>query len=361
MGKGQGEKLRTMLVDALEKERTSLKHKIPFDLRDEDKAIGPSLRDEAVRWLFRWNTKMRYNSETFLLSTAILDNFLSTVKAKPKYMECIAICSFYLGIKMKEEDEVIPSTHDLIRITQSRCGVTDIHRMERIILDKLGWNINFVTALDFLNIFHALLIVGTDMRASLGEMYPAYHRQILTQRLQQCVTSHSLVKFRGSVLALALISLDLECLLPDWLSILIMMQRVIQTDNNQVIRCREAITTYLSSQPGTGYITQQKHQQIQQQDQQQVKIKMPSSFGSAFHSAQYHRHRAKKPNKRKVEQIEVDEIYDSIKRLYNDDNSQDVVMASAPSTPVSCSHQHRHDEDGPVVATCTPMQIVEAN
>ncbi|XP_077983595.1 cyclin-I-like [Glandiceps talaboti] len=349
-------KLQEMLTDALEKERTSWKENSLRDLADEGEEIGPSQRDGVTRWLCELNFKFGFSPDTFMLSTTILDNFLTAVKARPKYLKCIAVSCFFLGMKMKEEDEVIPTTQELIDISDCGCTVADVLRMERIILDKLQWNINLSTPLDFLHVCHAMLVSGCPhLVVGLGQMSPSRHLSILTGRLQQCVGNHRLASFRGSILALALLSLELEILVPDWLAVTIMMQRFIKADNESVIHCRETIISVFMGHPAVNTVYM-----IEQQQQKRKNM----SFGSAYPSGHSHKYKAKRSIKRKVQQIEVDEIYDSIKRLYNDNEettaTQEVIMVSAPSTPVSCRRQLRQDKDC-VVSTCPPLQIVGAN
>ena len=48
--------------------------------------------------------------------------------------------------------QVIPSTKDLVKTSQCDCAVSDILRMEGVILDKLNWNIKTITTVDYLHI-----------------------------------------------------------------------------------------------------------------------------------------------------------------------------------------------------------------
>ena len=49
-----------------------------------------------------------------------------------------------------------PSAGELVHISQCGGGAPDLLRMEAIILDKVGWELNAVTALTFLFIFYAM-------------------------------------------------------------------------------------------------------------------------------------------------------------------------------------------------------------
>lgn len=67
--------------------------------------------------------------------------------------------------------QVIPSAVDLVKSSQCGCAVSDILRMEMIVLNKLQWSVKTVTQIDFLhivsypNLFRILLsILGRQER-----------------------------------------------------------------------------------------------------------------------------------------------------------------------------------------------------
>ncbi len=53
--------------------------------------------------------------------------------------------------------QVIPATCELVE--ESECGrtVSEVLRMERVILDKLGWDLNLATPLDFIHIVSCII------------------------------------------------------------------------------------------------------------------------------------------------------------------------------------------------------------
>ena len=61
----------------------------------------------------------------------------------------------------------------------------------------------------------------------LHHMTPSRHLSMLTGRLSQCMTNHQLAAYRGSTLALAMLSLELEVLAEDWLPLTIVLQRMV--------------------------------------------------------------------------------------------------------------------------------------
>ncbi|XP_057414480.1 cyclin-I-like isoform X2 [Balaenoptera acutorostrata] len=118
--------------------------------------VSPSQRDEVIQWLAKLKYQFNLYPETFALASSLLDRFLATVKAHPKYLSCIAISCFFLAAKTVAEDERIPVLKVLARDSFCGCSSSEILRMERIILDKLNWDLHTSTPLDFLHIFHAI-------------------------------------------------------------------------------------------------------------------------------------------------------------------------------------------------------------
>ena len=66
----------------------------------------------------------------------------------------MGLCCFYIAVKSSEEERNVPLPNDLIRITQNRFTVSDMMRMERIIMEKLYWKVKAPTSLHFLRLLH---------------------------------------------------------------------------------------------------------------------------------------------------------------------------------------------------------------
>lgn len=64
----------------------------------------------------------------------------------------MALTCLHIAAKVTEEDEVVPHVADLVTQSCANCSTDDIVRMERLILNKLEWNVNLATPLHFLQV-----------------------------------------------------------------------------------------------------------------------------------------------------------------------------------------------------------------
>nr|XP_046146595.1 cyclin-I-like isoform X2 [Oncorhynchus gorbuscha] len=374
-------------------QRSLLKKKL------QDTDISPAQRDEAVCWLINLHNDTKLYPETLSLAISILDRFLGTIKARPKYLRCIAIACYFLAAKTSEEDERVPLLRDLASSSRCGCSPSEILRMERIILDKLNWDLHAATPLEFLHIFHAM-VLSCKPRFMVGLLgcNPAQHLSVLTQQLHYCLANSALLQplSRGSMLALALITLELENICPDWLALTINLLRKTQIDSSQLIRCRELVSRHLSTQeaslpPNTVYIYQSLHHSLDPDPctrGRESDTRLPDRDPPAPSTAPRDRslswvssttllqvHGPPKPNhhshqvslrckhsaKRKVEEMEVDEFYEGIKRLYNEENGGapegTAVTGEEPleESPVLLVRREGH------TSPCPPLQPVSVS
>ncbi|XP_030598233.1 cyclin-I [Archocentrus centrarchus] len=381
------QRLSFLLEKAASREAKMWKVYVPKKPSSQDTDISPAQRDEAVRWLTELHGRLQLYPETLVLAVSMLDRFLAPIKARPKYLRCIAIACFFLAAKTCEEDECVPSLKELAGSSSCGCSPSEILRMERIILDKLNWDLHTATALDFLHIFHAMVLsCRSGFLDSMLGLNHSQHLALLTQRLYHCLADHTLIQLRGSMLALALFTLELEICCPDWLALTIELLRKAQIDSSELIRSRELVARSLSTlraslPPNTIYIyqplqptppcctlgtttessrdhvtsaqAQSTAAGVEEEEIQQSWSAISSSSFSSFSAdssipallspPRHLRHlnhlqkvtlRCKASTKRKVEEMEVDDFYDGIKRLYNEDvtTSTAAVQEGATTT-----------------------------
>lgn len=377
------QRLSCLLEKAASREAKVWRMYVPKKPTSQDTDISPAQRDEAVRWLTELHGKLQLYPETLVLAVSILDRFLAPIKARPKYLRCIAIACFFLAAKTCEEDERVPSLKELAASSSCGCSPSEILRMERLVLDKLNWDLHTATALDFLHIFHAMVLsCRSGFLDSVLGVNRSQHLALLTRRLYHCLADHTLVQLRGSMLALALVTLELETCCPDWLALTIQLLRKAQIDSSELIRSRELVARSLSTlkaslPPNTVYIYQPLHEDPALPPATQGNLTTESSWdhppapsapaarpqstavgpegsqqpwgaictsGSAIPALRSPPKHCGHPNrlqkitlrckasaKRKVEEMEVDDFFDGIKRLYNEDATAVQEGPLAPS------------------------------
>uniref|UniRef100_A0A8C0VLW3 Cyclin I n=1 Tax=Cyanistes caeruleus TaxID=156563 RepID=A0A8C0VLW3_CYACU len=320
----------------------------------QDVAISPRQRDEVIQWLAKLKYQFHLYPETLALAISLLDRFLAAVKR-------------------------IPVLKVLARDSFCGCSPAEIRRMEKIILDKLNWDLHMATPLDFLHIFHAVAVSSRpQLLALLPTPSPSQHVAALTKQLLHCMACFQLLQFKGSMLALAIVSLELEKLLPDWLALIIELLQKAQMDSSQLIHCRELVAHHLSTLqpsllPNSVYVYSPLQQTLVTCNRGAFHRQPSSVPGPGFSkdngrpeapvsatAALYPRLPAPaggcKPGsaKRKVEEMEVDDFYDGIKRLYNEELAPEAValenMGSVCGADVS-------RQEGSV-SPCPPLQPV---
>uniref|UniRef100_A0A9J7Z8Y7 Cyclin G1 n=1 Tax=Cyprinus carpio carpio TaxID=630221 RepID=A0A9J7Z8Y7_CYPCA len=173
--------------------------------QDNGLRMTVKLRDFQVRDLLSLTQFFGFGSETFSLAVNLLDRFLAVMKVQPKHLACVGLCCFYIAVKTSEDQKSVPLASDLIRISQNRFTVHDMMRMEKIILEKLHWKVKAPTALHFLRFFHSRIQeqLHTESRWILN-------LERLEAQLKACHCSFTFTKVKPSLLALALLSLEME-------------------------------------------------------------------------------------------------------------------------------------------------------
>uniref|UniRef100_A0A2K5P8V1 Cyclin N-terminal domain-containing protein n=1 Tax=Cebus imitator TaxID=2715852 RepID=A0A2K5P8V1_CEBIM len=86
-----------------------------------------------------------------------LTHFLSKMKVQPKHLGCVGLSCSYLAFKSIEEERNVPLATDLIRISQYRFMVSDLLRMEKIVLEEVCQKVKATTAIQFLQLYYSLL------------------------------------------------------------------------------------------------------------------------------------------------------------------------------------------------------------
>ncbi|CAF0745657.1 unnamed protein product [Didymodactylos carnosus] len=190
--------------------------------------VNCTQRNHAVFWLRKVAVSMNFGNDTFALSVDLLDRFLATLKVRPKFLECVAVGCLYIAAKIKEEDDMIPITPEFVIDCNSSCSTNELLRMERLILEKFEWYADHVTCMDFMQIYFVLLL-QVVWEENFADKHIIEKYTELEIKLSSCLQHHRLASFKPRVLALALISIELEQQYQtnaDWLACISNLQRL---------------------------------------------------------------------------------------------------------------------------------------
>ncbi|XP_077080961.1 cyclin-I [Siphateles boraxobius] len=247
-GEEENGRLDTLLFNTLARERRLWRTPVMRNGCLQGSDISPAQYHEVIVWLREMSSTFQFSSETFALGVCVLNSLLATVKTQLKYLKCMAITSLILAAKVNEEDEVIASVKDLLEQSRCKFSTAEILRMERVILNKLRWDLYIATPLDFIHIYHGLLMTRVPALVRDGaQNRPVLQASLWTRQAQHCMACHQLWQFKGSILALAIITLELETLTPDWFSVFTDLLGKAQISSTEFICCKETVDEYLTA------------------------------------------------------------------------------------------------------------------
>lgn len=160
-------------------------------------------------------------SEVLFVAINFMDRFLTKMKARPKHMACIAVSSFHLACQQVmlhrhkvdcESEWIVPDSRDLVTISQCKCTLGDLTRMEGIIACKLGTEPSMlpVTSLTFLQLFHKLFSAAAERLGLLDLYNNIVDKSTMWLCLEIIACDGSCSNFRASSVALVLLCNQLE-------------------------------------------------------------------------------------------------------------------------------------------------------
>ncbi|XP_058613737.1 cyclin-I [Onychostoma macrolepis] len=151
-GEEENQRLGMLLLNTLARETRLWRAPVLKNGCIQGSDISPPQYHEVIVWLHEMSSVFQFSSETLALGVCVLNSVLATVKTQLKYLKCIAITSLILAAKINEEDEVIASVKDLLEQSRCKFSTAEILRMERVILNKLHWDLYIATPIDFIHI-----------------------------------------------------------------------------------------------------------------------------------------------------------------------------------------------------------------
>ncbi|XP_038057109.1 cyclin-G2-like [Patiria miniata] len=223
------------------------------NIPEDEESITQAMHNTLVDRLRSWNRFYNLSSETFFLAVNVMDRFLSLVKARPHHLMCVTAASYYLSVKMLEHSQDVMSPEDLIRITQCGCTAMDIARMENIILQKLGWDMEAPTSLSFLQLYHAYCVVSDILGTDAG--LQTDHLEVMTRKLEACMCHFPLTLFKPSMLAMSLLLSELPDFIKtncnishmSWARVVAGLQYSMKMSDCELLECQTILSEFLAS------------------------------------------------------------------------------------------------------------------
>ncbi|XP_058904453.1 cyclin-G1-like isoform X1 [Kogia breviceps] len=172
---------------------------------DNGLRVTARLRDFEVKDLLSLTQFFGFDTETFSLAVNLPDRPLSKMKVQPKHLGCVGRSCFCLAVESIEEERDVPLATDLIRISQYRFTVSDLMRMEKIVLEEVCWKVKATTAFPFLQLCYSLLQENLPY-----ERRNSLNFEALEAQLKACYCRIVFSKAKPSVLALSIIALEIQ-------------------------------------------------------------------------------------------------------------------------------------------------------
>ncbi|KAI9999378.1 hypothetical protein NQD34_018271 [Periophthalmus magnuspinnatus] len=218
-----------------------------IEATQDSTGVSAKSRDSRVKDLLSLTRFFGYSTQTFVLAVNLLDRFLAMIRVRPKHLSCVGLGCLHLAAKACEQQCDVTPGEELIRISQSGFTLSDLSRMEAIIMGKLQPQHPTVTAATFLQLYHQITLAHCTHRRDILSL------EKLEAQLKACLCRLSFSKAKPSVLALSLLIHEVETIQSDdMLEVATQIQRHLKIHEaelrcwgEQVARC---LSVYASAQ-----------------------------------------------------------------------------------------------------------------
>ena len=171
-------------------------------------ALTPQMRMIVVGWMAEACDEFRLQPETLHLAVALLDRFLSTAAPQgvPRgVLQLVAVACIMVASKHLEVSH--PSVEQLTAVAAHCFGAQDLLRMERVLLDALGFEVANVTSFGFLHLYAQGLAAQPAEGGAGAAGLPAPVAALAVYLLDLALLDYALLAFAPSELAAAALAL----------------------------------------------------------------------------------------------------------------------------------------------------------
>ncbi|KAF7099001.1 hypothetical protein CFC21_100691 [Triticum aestivum] len=153
--------------------------------------INEKMRGILIDWLIEVHYKLELLGETLFLTVNIIDRYLARENVARKKLQLVGVTAMLLACKYEEVS--VPVVEDLILICDRAYSREDILGMERMIVDRLEFNMSVPTPYCFMRRF--LKAAGSDKKLELLSFF----------LIELSLVDYKMLKFQPSMLAAAAI------------------------------------------------------------------------------------------------------------------------------------------------------------
>ncbi|XP_075694921.1 G1/S-specific cyclin-D1-like [Rhinoderma darwinii] len=206
--------------------------------------IYPYMRKMLTSWMLEVCEDQRCGEEVFPLAVNSLDRFLSVVPVEKRRLQLVGATCLLLASKLKESKPI--TIENLCMYSDFSFIDSEMRAMELLILNKLKWDIEAVTARDFLPHFLELLSLSADKVQKIRKHAETF--------IALCTTDCTFIALPASMVAAASVAAAVTGLRPENLGMACSsmaatncLAKAIRCDPNILRMCQEQIEMSLES------------------------------------------------------------------------------------------------------------------
>lgn len=172
---------------------------VPNDYMIRQYDLHEKMRMILVDWLIEVSLKFKLLPETLHLSVSCIDRFLATVKVHKKLLQLVGITALFIACKY--EEVWAPEVRDFVYVSDKAFNREQILKMERSILNTLGFKLTIPTPYFFLQRY--LQVIKADQDLSFLSQYLS----------ELAIIDYFMLKYPGSLIAAAALFTANKCML----------------------------------------------------------------------------------------------------------------------------------------------------
>ncbi|XP_058065470.1 G1/S-specific cyclin-D2 [Anopheles bellator] len=163
--------------------------------QEKQQDVKPHMRKIVTTWMLEVCDEQKCEEQTFPLAVNFFDRFLCVLRINRYHLQLLGCCALLLASKIRQCQ---PLTVDVLSAyTDHAVSPDQIRSWELLLISKLEWNINAVTAYDYVDHILERVKWGSDDSRLREHAHTLIH---------VCNTEHIFIQVEPSLLAVACIA-----------------------------------------------------------------------------------------------------------------------------------------------------------